>query len=60
MKSSRVELRMEPEEKDAFEAAAKIAGLPLSTWMRTSLRRAVIREFEEASRPVPFLPTGKL
>jgi hypothetical protein len=48
-------LRMEPGEKEAFRAAARFAGIPLSAWMRERLRRAARRELEEARQPIPFL-----
>ena len=55
MKTERIELRVTADEKRAFEEAAGIVGLALSTWMRERLRRAAIRELEEASRPIPFI-----
>ena len=55
MKSVSVEVRMQPNEKKAFQEAASIAGLGLSSWIRERLRRAAIRELEEMARPIPFL-----
>jgi hypothetical protein len=49
-------VRMEPSEKQAFKDAADLAGIPLSAWMRERLRRAAVRELEEAARPIAFLP----
>ena len=49
-------VRMEPAEKQAFKDAAELAGVPLSVWMRERLRRAAIRDLEEAARPIAFLP----
>jgi hypothetical protein len=54
-KSESVLLRMEEREKEGFAAAAKVAGAPLSVWMRERLRRAAIRELEEAGKRIPFL-----
>jgi uncharacterized protein (DUF1778 family) len=51
----RLGLRLEPEEKLAFEQAAEIAGVPVSAWVRERLRRAARRELEEANRSIPFL-----
>jgi hypothetical protein len=50
-----MELRVTTAEKAGFEEAAGIAGLALSAWARERLRRAAIRELEEASRPIPFV-----
>ena len=51
----RIGIRVEPEEKEAFELAAQIAGIPVSSWMRERLRRAARRELEEANKAIPFL-----
>ncbi len=62
-KSANLLIRLEPEEKQAFQKAAEIAGIPLSSWMRERLRRAAIRELESAGRPIPFIapiPLGGL
>ncbi|MES0132834.1 hypothetical protein [Mesorhizobium sp. M0029] len=55
MKTERIELRVTPDEKAGFDEAASIAGLAMSAWARERLRRAAIRELEEASRPIPFV-----
>ncbi len=54
MKTTRVEVRVDATEKVAFEEAASLVGLKLSSWMRLRLRQAATLEFESASRPVPF------
>ena len=59
MKTGRVELRVTPLEKAAFEEAAEIAGVALSSWMRTRLRQASVKELEEADREIPFLTKRK-
>jgi uncharacterized protein (DUF1778 family) len=57
-KSEAILIRLEPEEKEAFKQAAELAGAPLSTWIRERLRRAAVRELEEASLSVPFIKRG--
>ena len=54
-KSEAILLRLEMGEKEGFRAAADIAGIDLSAWMRERLRQAARRELEECNRPVPFL-----
>ena len=46
---------MEAREKQAFANAARIAGAPLTVWIRERLRKAAVRELEEAGCPIPFL-----
>jgi predicted HicB family RNase H-like nuclease len=53
--SEYLEVRVEAAEKQTFKDAADLAGIPVSTWVRERLRRAAIRELEEASRPIAFL-----
>ena len=50
-----LELRLGSLEKRAFQDAAKLAGLPTSTWVRARLRQAAIKELEEAALPIAFL-----
>ena len=47
-------MRVTAPEKVAFEEAARIAGASFSTWARLALRRAAIREFQDAGRRVDF------
>jgi hypothetical protein len=54
-KSEKILLLMEPEEKQAFQEAARMAGLSLSAWIRERLRRAARIELENAGRQAPFL-----
>lgn len=54
-KSESLLLRLLPSEKRGFAAAAMIAGIPLTVWIRERLRRAAIRELEEVGRTIPFL-----
>jgi hypothetical protein len=55
MKTEWLKLRITPGEKEGFQTVAEIAGLSLSGWARERLRRAAIRELEDASRPIPFI-----
>ncbi len=52
---SRLGIRLEPEEKDAFEQASRMAGISVAAWVRERLRRAARQELESANRAVPFL-----
>lgn len=51
----RIGIRVEPDEKEAFEQAADLAGVPVSAWIRERLRRVARRELEDANREIPFL-----
>jgi len=53
-KSENIKLRVHPEEKEAFQEAAEIAGIDLSTWIRERLRRSARVELQEAGRKIPF------
>ena len=48
-------LRLEPAEKEGFRAAAELAGIDLSSWIRERLRRVARQELEEARQPIPFI-----
>ena len=54
-KRETLEVRLEPGEKEGFKAAAEIAGIDLSAWVRERLRRSARQELEEARLPIPFL-----
>lgn len=54
-KTDWIKLRLEPAEKQAFEQAAKLAGVGLSAWVRERLRRSAIRELGEAGQQIAFL-----
>jgi uncharacterized protein (DUF1778 family) len=54
-KSETILIRLERGEKEGFRAAAEVAGIDLSAWMRERLRRAARQELEEARLPIPFL-----
>lgn len=54
-RTSTIELRVSPEEKDAFKKSADLSGLALSAWIRERLRHASVRELEGAGREIPFI-----
>jgi uncharacterized protein (DUF1778 family) len=49
-----IKLRVQPDEKEAFELAAGEAGISLSAWMRRHLRTAARQELEDVGEQVPF------
>lgn len=53
-KTGTLRMRVTAAEKAAFEEAARLAGASFSTWARLALRRAAIREFQDAGRRVDF------
>jgi uncharacterized protein (DUF1778 family) len=55
MKTDTLQLRLQPNEKEAFEKAAQLAGIALSAWVRERLRRSAIRELGEAGQQIAFL-----
>jgi uncharacterized protein (DUF1778 family) len=55
MKTESIEIRVQGDEKAAFKQAADLSGIPMSAWIRERLRRAAVKELEDASRPIPFL-----
>jgi hypothetical protein len=54
-KTVTIQIRLTQLEKIGFLEAAKIAGIPLSSWVRERLRLAAIRELEAADKRVPFI-----
>ena len=54
-KNQLLQVRLEQSEKDGFEAAAKMAGLPLSTWVRMKLRESAVTELEQYGKTPKFL-----
>ena len=48
-------IRVEPAEKQAFEDAANIAGIPLSVWIRERLRYIAIKDLESVGHHIAFL-----
>jgi predicted HicB family RNase H-like nuclease len=47
-------VRVEARERQAFQDAARAAGMPLSAWVRERLRRSATRELKLASLPIAF------
>ncbi len=48
-------LKMTDEEKQAFSQCASLCGIPTAAWVRERLRKAAIRDLEEAGLKIPFL-----
>jgi hypothetical protein len=55
MKAQVLQIRISAAEKQAFKAAAGLAGIPVSAWVRERLRLAAIRDLESAGRQIPFI-----
>jgi uncharacterized protein (DUF1778 family) len=55
VKGIRLDMRIMPTEKQGFKAAAALAGLELSGWIRERLRLAARKELESAGQAVPFI-----
>ena len=45
-------IRLESNEKQTFQDAAKISGTPLAAWARERLRQAAIKELEAVGHPI--------
>lgn len=50
-----LQVRLDQAERESFQQAANVGGVPLSAWVRERLRRAAIRELEEVGVRAPFL-----
>ena len=50
-----LQIRISDDEKRGFSAAASLAGIPLSSWVRERLRLAAIRDLESAGQKIPFV-----
>lgn len=59
-KAEVLQIRLSEEEKRGFVAAAELAGIPLSSWVRERLRLAAIRDLESAGQQIPFVKPVKL
>lgn len=55
LKSERIELRLSPAERETFQDAADLAGIPLSAWIRERLRQSATKELEASALPIAFL-----
>lgn len=51
--------RISAQEKAAFDRAAEIAGISLSSWIRERLRAASLRDLDMAGELAPFLATPR-
>lgn len=60
MKTDLLKVRVSAAEREAFQNAADIAGITVSAWARERLRRAAVRDLQDASRPVPFLEKTRI
>jgi predicted HicB family RNase H-like nuclease len=54
-KAELLQVRLSGSEKQAFENAAAVAGISLSSWVRERLRWAATKELQGAGRSVAFL-----
>jgi len=54
-KAQVLQIRLTETEKHGFQAAADLAGIPLSSWVRERLRLAAIRDLESAGQKIPFI-----
>jgi hypothetical protein len=54
-KGEYLDVRLDSEEKHAFKDAADLAGLPLSTWVRLTLRQTAKKQCFRPDSPVAFL-----
>ncbi|MGH9920658.1 MAG: hypothetical protein ACRD6W_17535, partial [Nitrososphaerales archaeon] len=59
-KADILQIRVGEAEKQGFQAAAGLAGISLSSWVRERLRLAAIRDLESAGIPVPFVEAVSL
>jgi hypothetical protein len=55
-----LQIRLTEDEKRGFLAAAELAGIPLSSWVRERLRLAAIRDLESAGQKIPFVKPIRL
>lgn len=56
-KSEMVRIRVDSDERQAFQQAAELAGISVSAWMRERLRRAARIDLTDAGQQVPFVRT---
>jgi uncharacterized protein (DUF1778 family) len=59
-KEQTIQIRLTEAEKRGFQAAADLAGIPLSSWVRERLRFAAIRDLESAGAQIPFVEPIRL
>lgn len=58
-RSKPLQIRADAAEKEAFNAAAELAGASFSTWARERLRAAARKELQEAGQNVAFLASNR-
>lgn len=56
-KTRYLQVRIDAQEKAAFDKAAETAGMDRSVWVRDRLRRVAKAELQKAGVEVPFIPT---
>jgi predicted HicB family RNase H-like nuclease len=54
-KAGFLQVRVDDGEKQTFQAAADLAGLDVSAWVRERLREVARQELEASGVPVPFV-----
>jgi len=59
-KEQTIQIRLTEAEKRGFQAAADLAGIPLSSWVRERLRFSAIRDLESAGLQIPFVEPVRL
>ncbi len=55
LKTEKMIFRLTTSEREAFDIAASLSGISLSSWVRERLRHAAIRDIESAGQKVPFI-----
>lgn len=58
MKTEILKIRVTEPEKRGFQAAADLAGVALSAWVRERLRRAATKDLIEAGKQIAFLQSA--
>jgi hypothetical protein len=58
-KTQYLQVRVTSSEKEGFDQAANLAGVPLSTWVRERLRAIARQELKEFGEVVPFIHKKK-
>ena len=59
VRSRNILVRVNDAEKEGFRAAANLAGIPLSAWIRERLRLVATSELAQANKRVTFLETHR-
>ena len=56
VKTRVLQIRLLEQEKHAFDEAAQLAGLSLSSWARERLRARARKELQAAGKKISFIP----